>query len=150
MSDLFIEQRMRRRDHILYKKKSERCGSSFVMEHQLSDGATRLVLNEFQGRWLLHIRKYVNEKPTQTGIAIPQDLLLKLIETKRDFERAYNEKIGLVKLLNDYIQLEVYPSGKLDMRYYFVINGERRYSKKGISLSKKIADELFNVLENEF
>ena len=118
-------------------------------EHYLSD-SIRLTLNEYQGRWLLHIRKYVNETPTQTGIAIPQDLILKLIETKQDFERAWNGKIGLVKLLNDYIQLEAYPSGKLDMRYYFVINGERRYSKKGISLSKKTAEELFNVLENEF
>ena len=97
----------------------------------------------------MHIRKYVNERPTATGIAIPENLMLRLLDTKPDFDRAYDEGIGLVHLLNDYIQLEAYPSGKVDMRYFTVKNGHRIYLKKGITLDRTIVQELFDVLSEE-
>lgn len=117
-------------------------------EHQLRDGV-RIKLDEFDGRRLLHIRRYVNDRPTATGIAIPENLMLRLLDTETDFQRAYEEQIGLILLLNDYIQMESYPSGKLDIRYYNIFNGQRVYLKKGITLAKHVVDEMYNVLHKE-
>ena len=97
----------------------------------------------------MHIRRYTNDRPTATGIAIPENLMLRLVDTKPDFDRAYEEGIGLVRLLNDYIHLETYPSGKVDMRYFSINNGQRIYSKKGITLPRHIIDEMYNVLEKQ-
>ena len=61
---------------------SAKLGTLRRQNDTLSDGETKLQLNEFQGKRRLHIRKFKDNTPTHTGVCLYEMEMLLFMDKK--------------------------------------------------------------------
>ena len=119
--------------------------------YTLSDGETKLQLNEFQGKRRLHIRKFKDNAPTYTGVCLHEMEILHFMDIKFDIDRAFQDRNEWIYKFNDYITVTCYKNGYVDFRYSFRRpDGHVFYSKKGITLKRQLLLEIYEILYKEY
>ena len=119
--------------------------------YTLSDGETKLQLNEFQGKRRLHIRKFKDDTPTRTGVCLHEMEILHFMDIKFDIDRAFQYRNEWIYKFNDYITVTCYKNGYVDFGYSFRRpDGHVFYSKKGIILKRQLIVEIYEILHKEY